>query len=184
MSYYIDIITKKVGYLTAILVILLALFIGYDALMRYLFSEGSIALQEIEWHIFDIVFLLGLSYALKHDKHVRVDIFFANYSIQNKAIIEILSMLFLLIPFSLFFLQGSFDMAVQSFLQNEISSDPGGLKYRFFIKSILFLAFVLLVLQAISEIIKSYARVDNKRLLFGLIGGVIILFTILSFFTK
>ena len=179
MSYYIDIITKKVGYLTAILVILLALFIGYDALMRYLFSEGSIALQEIEWHIFDIVFLLGLSYALKHDKHVRVDIFFANYSIQNKAIIEILSMLFLLIPFSLFFLQGSFDMAVQSFLQNEISSDPGGLKYRFIIKSILFLAFVLLVLQAISEIIKSYARVDNKRLLFGLIGGVIILFTIL-----
>ncbi|HHB95316.1 MAG TPA: TRAP transporter small permease subunit, partial [Campylobacterales bacterium] len=114
MSYFIDTITKKIGYLTAILAIFLALLVGYDALMRYLFSAGSIALQEIEWHIFDIVFLLGLSYALKHDKHVRVDIFFVNYSKQTKAIVEILSMLFLLIPFSLFFLQGSFDMALQS----------------------------------------------------------------------
>ncbi|HHH50784.1 MAG TPA: TRAP transporter small permease subunit, partial [Campylobacterales bacterium] len=181
MSYFIDTITKKIGYLTAILAIFLALLVGYDALMRYLFSAGSIALQEIEWHIFDIVFLLGLSYALKHDKHVRVDIFFVNYSKQTKAIVEILSMLFLLIPFSLFFLQGSFDMALQSFVQNEISSDPGGLKYRFVIKSILFLAFILLVLQAISEVIKSYARVENKKLLFVLIGIVFILFAISLF---
>ncbi|HHH50982.1 MAG TPA: TRAP transporter large permease subunit, partial [Campylobacterales bacterium] len=128
-----------------------------------------------------IVFLLGLSYALKHDKHVRVDIFFVNYSKQTKAIVEILSMLFLLIPFSLFFLQGSFDMALQSFVQNEISSDPGGLKYRFIIKGILFLAFILLVLQAISEVIKSYARVENKKLLFVLIGIVFIIFAISLF---
>lgn len=181
MSYFIDTITKKIGYLTAILAIFLALLVGYDALMRYLFSAGSIALQEIEWHIFDIVFLLGLSYALKHDKHVRVDIFFVNYSKQTKAIVEILSMLFLLIPFSLFFLQGSFDMALQSFVQNEISSDPGGLKYRFIIKGILFLAFILLVLQAISEVIKSYARVENKKLLFVLIGIVFIIFAISLF---
>ena len=181
MSYIIDTLTKRIGYITAFLAIALALLVGYDATMRYLFSAGSIALQEIEWHIFDIVFLLGLSYALKHDKHVRVDIFFVNYSKQTKAIVEILSMLFLLIPFSLFFLQGSFDMAMQSFVQNEISSDPGGLKYRFIIKSVLFFAFILLVLQAISEIIKAYARVENKKLLFGLIGGFIILFSISLF---
>ncbi|HHB93806.1 MAG TPA: TRAP transporter large permease subunit, partial [Campylobacterales bacterium] len=114
-------------------------------------------------------------------KHVRVDIFFASYSKQTKVIIEILSMLFLLIPFSLFFLQGSFDMAMQSFVQNEISSDPGGLKYRFIIKGILFLAFILLVLQAISEVIKSYARVENKKLLFVLIGIVFIIFAISLF---
>jgi len=181
MSYIIDTLTKRIGYITAFLAIALAILVGYDATMRYLFSAGSIALQEIEWHIFDIVFLLGLSYALKHDKHVRVDIFFANYSKQTKAIVEILSMLFLLIPFSLFFLQGSFDMAVQSFVQNEISSDPGGLKYRFIIKSVLFFAFILLVFQAISEIIKAYARVENKKLLFGLIGGVVIFFAVSLF---
>jgi len=172
MSYYIDTLTKKTGFLSAILALVLALLIGYDAMMRYLFSEGSIALQEIEWHIFDIVFLLGLSYALKHDKHVRVDILFVNYSPQTKAIVQMLSMLFLLIPFSLFFLSGAFDMTVQSFMQHEVSSDPGGLGYRFVIKGVLFLAFVLLVLQAISEIIKAYSKLDSKKPLFIALGVV------------
>ncbi len=181
MSKTIDTITKNIGFIASILTLFLALLVSYDAIMRYLFSEGSIALQEVEWHIFDIIFLLGLSYALKHDKHVRVDIFFVNYSSQTKAIIQIISMIFLLIPFSLFFLQGSFDMTVQSFLQNEISSDPGGLKYRFIIKGVLFLAFILLVTQAISEIIKSYSKIKNKKLLFTLIGGIITLFAIMFF---
>ena len=179
MSYYIDTLTKRVGFIASILAIALALLVSYDASMRYLFSSGSIALQEVEWHIFDIIFLLGLSYALKHDKHVRVDIFFINYSKDTKAIVEILSMLFLLIPFSIFFLQGSLDITIQSYLQHEISSDPGGLKYRFIIKGVLFLSFILLTLQAISEIIKAYSRLENKRLLFGLIIGIVLLFTVM-----
>ena len=166
MSYLIDTLTKKIGFFTAILSIVLALLIGYDALMRYFFSGGSIALQELEWHLFDVIFLLGLSYALKHDKHVRVDILFVHYSADTKAVVQILSMLFLLIPFSLFFLSGALDMTVQSFMQNEISSDPGGLGYRFIIKGVLFLAFVLLLIQAFSEIIKSYAKLKTKKSLF------------------
>jgi len=181
MSYYIDTLTKKTGFLTAILALILALLIGYDAIMRYLFSEGSIALQEVEWHLFDIIFLLGLSYALKHDKHVRVDILFTHYSSEFKAVVQILSMLFLLIPFSLFFLNGAYDMTIQSFLQHEISSDPGGLEYRFVIKGVLFFAFVLLLLQAISEIIKAYDKLESKRSLF-LAFGAIALFLIYSSF--
>ncbi len=178
MNYYIDTLTKKIGFITAILALILALLVGYDATMRYLFSEGSIALQEIEWHIFDIVFLFGLSYALKHDKHVRVDIFFVNYSTQTKAVVQILSMIILVIPFSLFFLSGALDMTVQSYLQNEISSDPGGLTNRFLIKGVLFLAFILLVLQAISEIIKSYNKLASKKMLFISLGIVVLLFTL------
>ncbi len=173
MSYYIDTFTKKIGFLTAILAIFLALLIGYDATMRYLYSGGSIALQELEWHIFDAVFLFGLSYALKHDKHVRVDILFVHYSKETKAIVQILSMIFLLIPFALLFLNGSYDMMVQSYLQNEISSDPGGLSRRYIIKGVLFLAFVLLLFQAISEIIKAYQKIDSKRNLWLGIGGVV-----------
>ena len=179
MTYTIDTLTKRIGFLTAILALILALLVGYDATVRYLFSEGSIALQEVEWHIFDIVFLLGLSYALKHDKHVRVDIFFANYSTETQSIVQILSMLVLVIPFSLFFLTGSFDMTVQSFIQNEISSDPGGLTHRYLIKGVLFLAFVLLVLQAISEIIKAYRKLKSKRRLFISLA-IVTLFFILS----
>jgi len=179
LSYLIDTLTKKIGFLTAILALILALLIGYDAMMRYLFSAGSIALQEVEWHLFDIVFLFGLSYALKHDKHVRVDIMFSHYSTQTKAMVQILSMLFLLIPFSLYFLSGSYDMLVQSYMQNEVSSDPGGLGYRFLIKGVLFVAFVLLVLQAISESIKAYAKLESKTNLFLILAGVL-LFLIFS----
>ena len=174
MTSHIETLTKKTGYLSAILALILALLIGYDAMMRYLFSAGSIALQEIEWHIFDIVFLFGLSYALKHDKHVRVDIFFASYSNDTKALVQIFSMLFLLIPFSLYFLHGAYEMTLQSYVQNEVSSDPGGLGYRFVIKAVLFVAFVLLVLQAVAEIIKAYVKLDSKKNLF--IGFTIVFF--------
>jgi tripartite ATP-independent transporter DctM subunit len=174
MSYLIDTLTKRVGLMAALLALLLALLIGYDAMMRYQFSEGSIALQELEWHLFDVVFLLGLSYALKHDKHVRVDIMFSHYSTELKATVQILSMLFLLIPFSLYFLNGTFDMTLQSYVQNEVSSDPGGLKYRFIIKGVLFLSFVLLVLQAISEIIKAFSKIKSKLNFFFILSLVVL----------
>ena len=180
MSSLIDNLTKKIGFLTAILALILALLIGYDAFMRYLFSAGSIALQEVEWHLFDIIFLFGLSYALKHDKHVRVDIMFSHYSMQTKAMVQILSMLFLLIPFALYFLSGSYDMVVQSYMQNEVSSDPGGLGYRFIIKGVLFIAFVLLLLQAISEIIKAYTKLESKTNLFLILAGVLLFLTFSS----
>jgi tripartite ATP-independent transporter DctM subunit len=83
-------------------------------------------------------------------------------------------MLFLLIPFSLFFLNGALEMTVQSFMQNEVSSDPGGLGYRFVIKGVLFLAFILLVLQAISEIIKAYAKLKTKKSLLLALGIIAI----------
>jgi tripartite ATP-independent transporter DctM subunit len=143
-------------------------------MMRYLFSAGSIALQEIEWHLFDTVFLLGLTYALKHDKHVRVDIFFERYSNDSKVVLQILSMLLLVIPFSLLLLYDAYDMTYQSYIQHEVSSDPGGLTHRWMIKGVLVIAFVLLILQALSEIIKAYNRLENKRLLWKVLGVIAI----------
>ncbi len=174
-SYYLERIAKYSGYLAAILVVVLSLLVAYDAGMRYLFSAGSIALQEIEWHFFDVIFLLGLTYALKHDKHVRVDIFFERYSIQTKAIVQILSMLLLVIPFSLVFLGDSIDMLTQSYLQNEISSDPGGLTHRYVIKGMLALSFVLLIIQALSEILKAYHRVESKKVLKRVLASAMVL---------
>ena len=130
ISYYLERISKYSGLLAAVLVVALSLLVAYDAMMRYLFSTGSIALQEVEWHLFDVVFLLGLTYALKHDKHVRVDIFFDRYSHESKSVVQILSMLLLVIPFSLLFLYDAYDMTYQSYVQHEVSSDPGGLTHR------------------------------------------------------
>jgi len=136
------------------------------------------SLQEIEWHLFDMIFLLGLSYALKHDKHVRVDIFFERYSPDTKATVQILSMLLLVIPFSLLFLNDALDMTYQSYLQHEISSDPGGLSHRWIIKAMLVFAFALLLLQALSEILKAYHRLVNKKILWRTFRIVLLLGTL------
>jgi len=177
-SYYLDRISKYAGFLAAILVVLLSLLVVYDATMRYLFSEGSIALQEVEWHLFDMVFLLGLSYALKHDKHVRVDIFFERYSADARAIVQVLSMLLLVMPFSLLFLNDAIDMTMQSYLQHEVSSDPGGLTNRWLIKAVLVVGFVLLLLQALSEILKAYHKLENKMALLKTLVGVALVATL------
>ncbi|GIT99622.1 hypothetical protein TSL6_01290 [Sulfurovum sp. TSL6] len=174
-SYYLDSISKYAGTIAAFLVLLLSLLVAYDAIMRYLFSAGSIALQEVEWHLFDVIFLLGLTYALKHDKHVRVDIFFELYSKENKGIVQILSMLFLVIPFSLVFLSDSIDMLIQSYLQHEISSDPGGLTHRYIIKGVLVLSFILLIIQALSEVLKAFGRLESKKTFLCILGIVTIL---------
>ena len=171
-SFYIDSLSKYAGALASVLVLFLSLLVAYDAGMRYLFSEGSIALQEIEWHLFDMIFLLGLSYALKHDKHVRVDIFFERYSPDTKATVQILGMLFLVIPFTFIFLNDALDMTYQSFLQHEVSPDPGGLSDRWLIKAMLVFGFVLLILQAVSEVLKAYHRLENRTLLWRTLGLV------------
>ena len=174
-SYYLDSISKYAGTIAAFLVLLLSLLVAYDAVMRYLFSAGSIALQEVEWHLFDVIFLLGLTYALKHDKHVRVDIFFERYSKESRGIVQILSMLFLVIPFSLVFLSDAIDMLIQSYLQHEISSDPGGLTHRYIIKGVLVLSFILLIIQALSEVLKAFGRLESKKNFLRILGFVTIL---------
>ncbi|MBN2824382.1 MAG: TRAP transporter large permease subunit [Campylobacterales bacterium] len=166
VSRFLGAISQNIGKLSAVLVIILALLVFYDTIMRYLFNAGSIALQELEWHIFDVLFLLGIAYALRSDAHVRVDIFFDRYSDNTKATIKLLSMLFLVIPSSVLIAIGGWDMAVQSMLQNEISSDPGGLTHRFIIKSFVAIAFAFVIIEAFHQILLSFAKLTSKKLLF------------------
>jgi len=150
----IDAFTEYVARLTALVLVLLTLLIVFDALSRYLFHSGSIALQELEWHLFDVVILLGISYALKEGAHVRVDIFYAGFKPRTKAMVDIFSHLFLILPFSILIIYMGYDFVIQSYIQNEGSCDPGGLPYRFIVKGLMLVSFGLLLLQSFSEIIK------------------------------
>lgn len=168
-------ISKYSGVTASILVLLLALMVAYDVIMRYLFSQGSIALQEIEWHLFDMVFLFGITYALKTDQHVRVDIFYEHFSVDTKAIVQFVSMGLLVLPLSLFMIIHGFEMTSQSYLQNEVSCDPGGLSHRWIIKGVLVLAFVFVVIQAIQEMLKAYQKIKNKKRLKQTIVAILLL---------
>ncbi|MBU1217563.1 TRAP transporter small permease subunit [bacterium] len=142
---------KYLGYFTAFILALLVVLVVYDATVRYIFSNGSIALQELEWHLFDVVILFGIAYALKENAHVRVDIFYASFSDKRKALINAVSALFFILPFSFLIIYIGIDFVSMSFLQNEGSSNPGGLEYRFLVKSLLPLSFIFLSLQAIKD---------------------------------
>lgn len=147
----IDKSIKYLGYLTAFVLAILVLLMVYDATIRYVFSGGSVALQELEWHLFDVVVMLGIAYALRENAHVRVDIFYAGFSQKTKALVNMLSLLFFVLPLSLLIVFIGVDFVAISFAQNEASSDPGGLSYRFLVKSLLPLAFVFLSLQALKD---------------------------------
>lgn len=137
---------------------ILVLLIVYDATARYLFSTGSVALQELEWHLFDIVILFGIAYALREDAHVRVDIFYSSYSEKTKAFVNIFSMLFFVLPFSLLIIYIGLDFVAMSFLQQECSSNPGGLQYRFLVKSLVPISFLFLFLQALRDVKINYEK--------------------------
>ncbi len=148
----IDTITKYVAYLTAFILAALVMLVVYDATSRYLFSAGSTALQELEWHFFDVVILLSIAYTLRNNAHVRVDIFYEKFSQKTKVLINIVSFLFFVLPLSFLIIYIGIGFVELSFVQHEASSDPGGLKYRWIVKSLMPLAFVLLALQAFKEL--------------------------------
>ncbi|MEA3521499.1 MAG: TRAP transporter small permease subunit [Campylobacterota bacterium] len=150
----IDTINRYAAYFSALILTLLVALVVYDATARYLFQTGSIALQELEWHLFDIVILLGIGYTLQKNLHVRVDIFYDNFSKHTRNIIDIFAFICFIFPFSLLIIYIGFDFVMLSFDQLEGSSNPGGLPYRYIVKSLMPLAFVLLGLQVFSELLK------------------------------
>ena len=147
---------RAVGALSAAILALLVLLIVYDATRRYLFHEGSVALQELEWHLFDVVIMLGIAYAMHRGAHVRVDIFYDRFSPKAKHIVDLATMLFFVLPVSALIIYVSYDYVMMSFSQLEASSDPGGLPYRYLVKALIPLAFALLILQALREIAETW----------------------------
>ena len=142
---------RAVSWLNAGLVLLICVSVT----MRYAFNESRIYLDELQWHLFSLVFLLGAAYALKHDRHVRVDVFYQRFSPKGQAWINLLGTLLFLVPFCLLVVRQSWVFAERAYLTNESSADPGGLPARYLIKGALVVGFVLLLLQALSVILRS-----------------------------
>jgi TRAP-type mannitol/chloroaromatic compound transport system permease small subunit len=152
----VDKLLKILTFFTALAMVFLVILVVYDASMRYLFSEGSTALQELEWHLFDVVILLSIAYTLKQNAHVRVDILYDHFSKKTQHIINIIAIIFFIIPFSALIIYIGYDFVLMSFLQNEASSDPGGLPYRWVVKSLLPLSFALLIVQSFVTLTKEF----------------------------
>lgn len=160
---FLEWFVRWIGYSAGVTLALLIILVVYDALMRYIFQSGSIALQELEWHLFDVVIMLGIAYTLQRASHVRVDIFYDNYSDKTRHIVNILGILFFILPFSILIIYVSLDFVLLSFEQMEASAAPGGLSYRYLVKALMPLAFVLLILQSLSDIYKEVIALKELK---------------------
>lgn len=163
----IDRLNEWVGKLTYGLVFLMVLVGVWNVVGRYagrLIGQNltSNALIEIQWYLFDLVFLLGAAYALKHNEHVRVDILYKNCSPRRQAWIDFIGTLLFLIPFCGLLIYFSWGNVVDSWQRWEVSPDPGGLP-RYPIKSFIIVSLVLLVLQGISEAIKKWFVISSNN---------------------
>ncbi|NIR47947.1 TRAP transporter small permease subunit [candidate division KSB1 bacterium] len=162
LAEFIDALNEKVGFLVSWLTTLLVLVVCYDVFTRYALKQSSIAVQELEWHLFAVIFLVGAAFTLKHDRHVRVDVLYINFSEKTKAWINFFGSLVFLIPFSILVIWSSKNYVVTSFLIKETSPDPGGLPGRFLVKACIPLGFILVLLQGISLTIKSWLVARGK----------------------
>jgi len=164
----IDTFSEWTGQAVSWLVGALVLLIVYDVAMRYLFQAGSVGLQELEWHLFAVIFLLGAAYTAKHDAHVRVDILYDSTRMtpKHRALVNITGTVFFLWPFCVLIIYSSWPFVANSFAISEGSPDAGGLPYRFLLKAAIPLGFALLALQGVANLIHAlgvlFTSVENE----------------------
>jgi len=130
-------LSKICGWIACVAMILMAANVFYDVVARYAFNNVSIAMQEMEWHLYSVVFLLGIPYALRTDGHVRVDVFYTNWSDKSKAWVNLIGAIIFVIPFAYLIGIYGYTFAVDSYNMGEGSGDPGGLPHRWVIKAVI-----------------------------------------------
>jgi len=160
VSRCIDAVNKGLGSVANWLVLLSCLISGGNAFSRYAFSMSSNAWLEIQWYMFGALVLLGASYTLNKNEHVRVDIVYSNLSTRRQIAIDIFGGILFLLPATLILAYLSWPVFYNSWVQGEVSTNAGGL-LRWPIKIFLPLGFALLSLQGISELIKRVAMLTG-----------------------
>lgn len=155
----VDALNDRLGLVIRWMALAMVLIGAAGAVLRY-FSRGmGWALNltpaiEVQWYLFSVIFLMGAAYGLHHDVHVRVDVMYERLSKKGRAWIDLLGTILFLVPFSFLMLYVSYPAVRASFAVRETSPDPGGLP-RWPIKALIIVSFVLLLLQAVSQLVKQ-----------------------------
>ncbi len=157
LSRRIDPFLDRAGRAASWLWLVLLLVIVGNVILRYAFGEGRVELEEVQWHLYSLGFLLGLAYAFQADAHIRVDVFSQRLKPRLRAWIELYGLLLALFPFLLLVLVFSVPFVVQSWALSEISQAPGGLPYRWAIKAVLPASFALLLLGGLSRLSRVWS---------------------------
>ena len=161
LSRAIDAITERVGRLVYWLVLAVVLISAANATVRKAFDYSSNAYLEVQWYLFSVIFLFGAGYTLLRNEHVRIDIIQGRLSPRAQNWIDVFGILLFLMPMSLIILWLSWPLFLDSYERHEVSTNAGGLiiwPARLMIP----VGFGLLILQAVSELIKRIAFLRGR----------------------
>ena len=156
-SNVVDSLITRIGNAVSWIWMVLLCVIVINVFMRYALGEGRIEFEEIQWHLYSIGFMVGLGYAVVHDAHIRVDIVHERLSPVTRAWIDLYGITLFVLPFVVLMLVYAVPFITDSFITSETSPSPGGLPYRWLIKSMLFIGFALLGLAAVSRLTRLWA---------------------------
>jgi TRAP-type mannitol/chloroaromatic compound transport system permease small subunit len=152
VSVILDAIVERAGNAASWIWVALMGVIVMNVTLRYVFGEGRIEFEELQWHLYAAGFLIGLSYCFQRDGHIRIDILHDRFSLKKKAWVDFIGILIFLIPYVSIVLIYSPSFIEYSFSINEISDSPGGLPYRWVIKSFMFTGYLLLLFAALARL--------------------------------
>ena len=150
----IDNITESIANFLSYVLFLMVILIVISILFRFIFNISDIAIQELIMYLHAVLFMFGISYALKENSHVKIDVIYNTLNKRAQRVISIAGLVSFILPTALFIIYISVDMATQSWIILEGSSEAGGLNLVFILKSLIPITGVLIFLQGMSELIK------------------------------
>lgn len=154
ISSMIEGVLNPIGAIINWLWFLLVLIIVANVSMRYLLGVNYIWIEEIQWHIYAVGFMIGIGYTIMHDGHVRVDVVASTLKPRTRAIIEFLGIVLLIFPLVYLMTSNAIPFVESSWNRNETSSAPGGLNHRWAIKGVIVVAFVYMGLAAFARLLR------------------------------
>lgn len=161
LAYRLEILPRFVGQWVSWLCVFLVLDVFFTVIMRYIFNQPSIMLQEAGIWMHSMIFMLGIAYTLADDEHVRVDIFYRSASQKQQQLTDLLGTTFLLMPVCFYLISNSWHYVMISWRIGERSSEVGGLPALYLLKSLLLVLPFLLILQGLSIILRSICRLKG-----------------------
>jgi TRAP-type mannitol/chloroaromatic compound transport system permease small subunit len=159
----LDTFVLRVGRVTAWLNVLLMLIIILQVVLRYAFSEGMVWLEELQWHLYAVCIMFGISFALAEDVHIRLDILHQRFSPRTKEWVDFLGMLFLVLPLAAILFWYGVDFTSSALRVGESSPSPLGLPYRWIIKAAFPVSMFLLFTAAFSRMLRAAVFIFGKR---------------------
>ena len=164
VAHYLERIVVYAARFAGLLLLVLTGVILYDIIGRQFFNTGSVALQELEWHLHGAIAVLGFGYGYTRDAHVRIDIVYQSFSDTFKLKLEVAGIALLLTPFLVFLFWFGFDFAFRAFVRNEGSAGGLGLDYRWIIKSAVPLSALLALCGAWSVALRALSMLRGDEI--------------------